>query len=239
MSAPAPCEGGAQYVRLNTRYLSALENARLVPVVVPPLRDEPSAATVLAAAGGLLLTGGADIAPELYGEPRHPMLGAVDAERDAWEISLVVEARRLALPVLAICRGIQLLNVALGGALVQDIPAECNTSIDHYPSVSRATRTHDVELAAGSRAASALRAERLSVNSLHHQAVSRVASSLRVTGRAPDGIIEALESEGDWWVLAVQWHPEELDRERDPRVATSAPGLFESFASAVQAYPRR
>lgn len=225
-------------MRLNTSYLSALENARLVPVVAPPLSTEPAAATVLAAASGLLLTGGADVAPELYGEPRHPRLGAVDSARDAWEIALVAEARRLELPVLAICRGIQILNVALGGALVQDIPSQCDSSLDHYPPASRESRTHEVMLTRGSRTARALGTERLSVNSLHHQSVSRVADSLVVTGRAPDGIIEALESCGAWWALAVQWHPEELGGERQ-RDAPDASGLFRTFADAVEAYSRR
>lgn len=225
-------------MRLNTRYLSALQNARLVPIVAPPLSAEEAAATILAATSGLLLTGGADVAPELYGEPPHPKLGAVDSARDAWEIALVAEARRLELPVLAICRGIQILNVALGGALIQDIPSQYDTSIDHYPAASRESRTHEVTLTGGSRAARAVGTEHLSVNSLHHQSVSRVAESLVVTGRAPDGIVEALESRDGWWALAVQWHPEELGGEPQME-ALDARGLFITFADAVEAYSRR
>jgi putative glutamine amidotransferase len=218
-------------VRVNAAYVRAVEQAGLTPLVVPPLADPGrEAGAVLGRVDGLLLTGGEDVAPARYGASPHPALGAVHEGRDATELALVAEARRRDMPVLAICRGIQLLNVALGGTLVQDIAAQRPSEVAHDVA-DRAARVHAVTVAEGSRLREALGAPRLLVNSLHHQAVDRVAEVLRVTARAEDGLIEGLEAADDgWWALAVQWHPEELVDSADGWDR----GLFAAFARRLR-----
>lgn len=224
-------------VRLRTTYVAALESARLVPLVTPPLHDDSYAESLVRQIGGLVLTGGADIDPACYGMPPHPKLGATSAERDSWELALVRSAARVALPVLAICRGIQVLNVALGGTLIQDLPSSNATilpsDINHDPDLPRSNRSHAVEIDSNSRTARAVGVTQLRVNSVHHQAVDRVAGSLRVVATAPDGTIEAVESAPDsgWWCVGVQWHPEELTDSPE----SGATSLFAAFADAVLA----
>lgn len=220
-------------LRLRATYLSALENAGLVPLAVAPISALERAHDVLAATSALVLTGGEDVDPARYGEAPHPRLGAVSGERDAWEIALVHAARERKLPVLAICRGVQILNVALGGTLIQDIPSEIDSEINHDPDHPRTQRTHSVEVMTDSRLARAIGVTRLDVNSVHHQAVRRVAPSLRIVATAPDGVIEGVETAPDdpWWCVGVQWHPEDT-------VASGAGWdrmLFESFGAIAGA----
>ncbi len=227
----------APVVRLRTTYLAALENARLVPVVTPPLHDDSYADSLVQRVDGLVLTGGEDMNPARYGALAHPKLGAVSDGRDGWELALVRSAARVCLPTLAICRGIQVLNVAMGGTLIQDLPsayASANYSdIDHDPDLPRSNRSHAVEIDSDSRTARAVGMTQMRVNSVHHQAVERPGESLRVVARAPDGTIEALESAPDsgWWCVGVQWHPEDLV---DSREAWER-ALFAAFAEAVRA----
>ncbi|MGI8498673.1 MAG: gamma-glutamyl-gamma-aminobutyrate hydrolase family protein [Gemmatimonadaceae bacterium] len=198
-------------VRVNAAYTRAVERAGAVPVIIPPFGEAAMASTVLLGLDGLVLTGGEDIDPSLYDEAPHPSLGPVNVERDATEIALVESARAAGRPTLAICRGMQLLNVALGGSLIQDIRAQRPGSLDHDESERRAVRVHPVEASGKSLLAEALGGERLTVNSSHHQALDRVADGLRVSALAPDGMIEGVEwIGGDWWAVGVQWHPEEL-----------------------------
>jgi putative glutamine amidotransferase len=217
-------------VRLNSAYIKALEIAGVVPLIVPPLSDEDSAKAILSRVDGLLLTGGEDVEPALYRQPRHERCGPANPARDATEISLVHAARDLKKPLLAICRGPQLLNVALGGTLFQDIPSEVGGALEHNAKDERSSRVHPVEIEPGSRLAGSVAATSLSVNSLHHQSVRDVAPGLRISARAPDGVVEGLETpDDDWWVLAVQWHPEEM---------TDSPGspdrgIFRAFADRL------
>jgi putative glutamine amidotransferase len=150
--------------------------------------------------------------------------------RDKTEIALVLAARELGKPLLAICRGPQLLNVAFGGTLIQDIPDEVPGALGHNAESERDSRVHPISIEPGSRAAAAVGATSVSVNSLHHQSVKRPGEGLRVTARAPDGVIEAVEWDGDdWWALAVQWHPEEMDGSAEPWDR----GLFRAFAGKL------
>lgn len=225
-------EDSPRRVRLNAAYVTALENAGLVPLVVPPLTDPAAADRILAAVDGLLLTGGEDVAPEYFGEEPHPKLGTVSKARDATEIALISAARRLRMPLMAICRGIQVLNVESGGSLIQDIAAQRPDALEHNGSGPRGAALHAVDIAEDSILGLATGAGRLDVNSLHHQAIDRLGDGLRVTARAPDGIIEGVESTDDWWVLAVQWHPEEMDAAASPG---AEPGpLFKAFAESVR-----
>lgn len=198
-------------VRVNEAYTAALLRAGVIPFVVPPV-DEAEAAAVLDAVDGLLLTGGEDVDPARFGADRHPTVQDVHAARDRSEIALVLEARRRRVPTLAICRGIQVANVALGGTLIQDIPTQRPDAGRHeVGDEGRAARVHRVTATPGSRLADALGATEVVTNSMHHQAVDRPADGLLVTARADDGIVEGAEwGADDWWMVGVQWHPEEL-----------------------------
>ncbi len=217
-------------VRLTASYIDALESAGLVPLVIPPLANAEAASAILDAVDGLLLTGGEDVNPSRYGQSPHPQLKTVNDRRDSTEIALILEAKRRRTPVLAICRGIQVLNVALGGTLIQDIPAECAGSLDHDDGSPRKSRTHGLSVEPDSLTAVALGTTECSVNSLHHQAVREVSPELRITARSTDGIIEGLETKDrDWWVLAVQWHPEDMTDSPEPWDR----GLFHAFAERL------
>jgi putative glutamine amidotransferase len=221
---------GTRRVRLSASYIDAIERAGLVPLVIPPLASREAASAILAAVDGLLLTGGEDVNPSLYGDAPHPNLKTVNDARDSTEIALILEAKRRGIPVLAICRGIQVLNVAFGGSLIQDIPAQCPGAFDHDAGGPRDAPTHDISVEPSTRTSAALGGTSAKVNSLHHQSVKDVAGELRITARSPDGIIEGLETKDpDWWVLAVQWHPEEMTDSPD------APdrGLFSTFADEL------
>ncbi|PYO50283.1 MAG: hypothetical protein DMD72_02800 [Gemmatimonadetes bacterium] len=225
-------EGDTSRVRLTAAYVTALERAGLIPLIVPPLSNAEAAASVLDSVAGLVLTGGEDVDPARYGEKRHEKVRSVNPARDATEAALIEEARARGTPVLAICRGIQILNVALGGTLVQDIPSQCETTIDHDDEGARNSRTHEVEIEPDSLIAKAVGAEHVTVNSFHHQSVKRVADGMRVTARSPDGVIEGIEStDEDWWVMGVQWHPEEMTESAEPWDR----GLFKAFAKQIEA----
>ncbi|MEO7103511.1 MAG: gamma-glutamyl-gamma-aminobutyrate hydrolase family protein [Gemmatimonadaceae bacterium] len=212
VSAAVRSDGNAASARLRATYLTALENARLVPTIAAPLHNTAAADAVMERLDGLVLTGGADVNPALYGERPHPKLGQISDIRDGWEIALARAAQFRKKPVLAICRGVQILNVALGGTLLQDLPTEHPSDINHDPDQPRDSRTHPIELATESRLGRALGVTRLSVNSIHHQAIARVAPGFRIVATAPDGVVEGVESAADstWWCVGVQWHPEEL-----------------------------
>ena len=196
--------------RVNTAYIEAVEGAGLLPLAAPPLADPALADQLLDRVDGLLLTGGEDVDPRHYGAARHPATEDPHTARDAWELALAHAARRRGMPVLAICRGMQLINVALGGTLIQDIPTERPSATRHAQATARAERVHGATIEQASRFAAAIGGSAIRVNSSHHQAIDRVAPGLRIVGTSEDGIIEAVESTGDWWMLAAQWHPEEL-----------------------------
>src|SRR3954465_11737641 len=183
-------DGDTSRVRLTAAYVTALENAGLIPLIVPPLASASAASAILDAVCGLVLTGGEDVDPARYGEKRHEKVRFVNAARDATEAALVEAARTRRKPVLAICRGVQMLNVALGGTLVQDIPSEVDTTIAHDEDSPRDLRSHEISIEPDSLLAKAVGAEHLTVNSFHHQSAKRVADGLRVTARSPDGVIE-------------------------------------------------
>jgi putative glutamine amidotransferase len=222
---------GTRRVRLSASYIDAIERAGLVPLVIPPLDGREAASAILDAVDGLLLTGGEDVNPLLYGADAHPNLKTVNDGRDSTEISLILEAERRHTPILAICRGIQVLNVALGGTLIQDIHAECPGAFDHDAGGPRGSPTHDISVEPSTRTSAALGGTAAKVNSLHHQSVKDVAGKLRITARSPDGIIEGIETKDpDWWVLGVQWHPEEMTESPD----SPDRGLFSSFADELR-----
>ena len=223
---------GLMRTRLNTAYTEAARAAGLRPFILPVL-GPADADTMLDGMAGLVLTGGEDVDPAHYGVARHAALGEVHAARDAFELALVRAARARRLPTLAICRGVQVANVALGGTLIQDLPSELPTSQPHDGEWARDARVHDVRIVAGSRLGRALGGLTLASNSMHHQAIAAVAPGLAVVAQAPDGVIEGAEWDGDdWWMVGVQWHPEELTGTKEGWDRA----LFTAFAEAVRAY---
>jgi putative glutamine amidotransferase len=222
---------GLPRLRLNKAYLDALTGAGIIPLVVGPTLSGLD--DIIDRVDGLVLTGGEDIAASLYGADPGRHTDPPHETRDRSEIALLAAAHAAMLPTLAICRGLQVANVALGGTLVQDIPSERPSSVVHPRSDARAERVHEVRVTAGSRLATALGTTALMVNSSHHQSVDRVARWLTVTATAPDGIVEGAEWTGDdaWWMVGVQWHPEELATTDEPWDAS----LFAAFRDAVGA----
>jgi len=221
VTAPRRLVEGRERVTLNTAYVRALEGAGLVPLAVPTMLAADRAGAALAAVRGLVLTGGEDVAPARYGAAPHPRLGDVDPVRDAAELALIAAARARGLPILAICRGIQILNVALGGTLYQDLDSERPGPVPHNDETGR----HPVHVEAGSLLERTLGTRSASVNSRHHQAIRDLAPGLKAVAWADDGIIEGAEPSDakEPWMVAVQWHPEDLTER----------ALFDGFARAV------
>ena len=198
------------------RYVLAVAEAGGVPQLIPLLGEDPETlARIYDGLDGILFPGGADIGPEEYGAERSPLCGSVDAERDRTELILARWALEEGKPVLGICRGLQLINVAAGGTLYQDLATEHASTVDHDLPDTDGTNphealAHDVELSPRSRIERIMGAECVRVNSTHHQGIKELASSLIVSAHAPDEIIEGIESKGGAFVLGVQWHPEDL-----------------------------
>jgi len=210
-------------------YIRAVLQAGGLPVLLPnALADAPNFPNLYARLDGILLTGGGDIAPELYCAPMHPKVSGVEAERDALEMALVQALVRDGKPFLGVCRGLQALNVSLGGSLYTHIPEQVETDLRHdcYPELPRNYLAHPVRVEEGSRFASIVGEPLLQVNSLHHQAIRDLAAGLQPVAFAPDGLVEAVELPEHPFGLAVQWHPECL---------TNQPSSVRLFASFVQA----
>lgn len=202
---------GADRTGVNAAYIQALLAAGGVPLILSPLMGASLSGRALDGVDGLLLTGGEDIEPSWYGAHPSPLLSPPSRERDLFELALFAVARQSELPILGICRGIQLINVGLGGTLFQDLPSERPGAVNHRPDGARDARSHRVRLQRGSRAANALGSSSVTVNSSHHQAIKDLAPGLIATGWTDDDLVEAAESPaGAPWLLAVQWHPEEM-----------------------------
>jgi putative glutamine amidotransferase len=198
---------------LRQDYVRSVERAGGVPVVLTPA-PPGTVRGLLARLDGLLLSGGSDVDPELYGAPRHPTTAGVARERDEFELALAREALEKDRPFLAICRGHQVLNVATGGTLVQDIPSEVKGDVNHDPDVERWETVHDVQILQGTRLRAILGRDEVSVNSFHHQAVGVLGQGLVVSARSPrDEVVEGIEAPDRRFVVGVQWHPEGFWRE--------------------------
>jgi len=211
-------------------YMRAVHAVGGTPIMIPPLMSDADWPLLADRVDGLLLSGGEDIAPRHYGQQDEAWLGGVDAERDASELGLIQAWLAMEKPLLAICRGHQVLNVALGGALFQDIGAYFPDALDHayVPARPMEELVHSVQLSPQSRLAQILGGHIFEVNSAHHQAVRTPGTSLVVVGYAPDGIIEAVENPEHPFCVSVQWHPEAM-------VKTSGTmwPLFEAFVKAA------
>ncbi len=225
---------------MGQRYVRVLTAAGAVPWLVPLLPDdEPTLRCVYDQLDGIFLTGGVDVDPTQYGEAREPLCGATDPARDGTELRLIRWALADHKPVLGVCRGLQAINVAAGGALYQDVTAQHPGAIKHdcFPTAgdwARDDLVHEVDVLPDSRLGAILRLPRVLVNSMHHQGVKRLAPGLAVSARAPDGLIEGLEGANGHFLVGVQWHPEELV-EKDAAMAR----LFAEFLAAAGAFRQR
>lgn len=221
---------GRSRFTLPSAYVDALRAAQGLAVLVMPGEAEP--AELLARLDGLVLSGGGDLDPASYGRDGHARTYGVSPERDAFELALLRGALERGLPTLAICRGMQILNVALGGDLHGHLPDVVGEAVSHRSSQTEAT-LHAVRVAAGSRLAERLGAGELgAVPSWHHQAIDRLGAGLRPVAWAPDDVVEAVELPGEAQILAVQWHPELAG----PTPAGA--GLFEALVSRARDHAR-
>ena len=204
----------AQNRRMND-YVESIRRAGGEPVEVVPGAETPE--QILSRVDGLMLTGGGDVDPALYGEVANTTFQAAEDGRDDFEIALSRAAVASGIPFLAICRGMQVLNVAMGGTLVQDIPSEVTGALEHAVPEPRHAIAHEVWVSKGSQLSTLLAdhmedGETVHVNSRHHQAVKRVAQGFEITATSPDGVAEAMERAGSGFCVAVQWHPENFWR---------------------------
>jgi putative glutamine amidotransferase len=188
-------------------YVDAVRRAGGFATLVLP-GDARGPAELLERRRGLLLVGGGDVEPSRFGAEPHEQLYGLEPDRDAFEIDLLREADRRGLPTLCVCRGMQVMNVAFGGSLIQHLPDDSRYRPHGTPSGADGL-LHDVEVVPDSRLAAAVGATRLSCSSHHHQGIERVGEGIAVTARSDDGLPEAIEREGDGWMLGVQWHPED------------------------------
>jgi putative glutamine amidotransferase len=201
-------------------YVDAVVAAGGVPLLMPLVPEEEVLRALYDRIDGLLLAGGRDIDPSYYGEAEHERLGEVDILRDHVEVPLTRWAAADGKPILGICRGLQVLNVALGGTLYQDIASQLGSTIEHNLSYAHEDWTymaHDLQLEPSSKLADIIGTTSFSTNSLHHQSVKDIAPGLRAVGWAPDGVVEALEGVNGQFLLGVQCHPEALQGEADTR----------------------
>jgi putative glutamine amidotransferase len=211
-------------------YSRALDLNGGAAIFIPLKLADDSLRDIYERLDGLLLSGGEDVHPKEYGEDVAPYCGHIDEMRDAVELTLTRWALREGKPLLAICRGVQVLNVAAGGSLIQDIETQHPDPIAHrWDQEARADRWHPVRVEEGTRLAHAFGATTLEINSAHHQALKAVPDSLRVTATASDQIVEAVEQPGEAFVLGVQFHPERMFQ-REPR----AHGIFRDFVAACR-----
>lgn len=229
----ASTKGETRATVLYTTYSSMIRHAGGIPVILTP-GPAAEAGAVVARLNGLLMSGGGDVAPSRYGGSPHETVYGVDPLRDEYEFALAAAAYEARLPTLAICRGMQAVNVAFGGTLMEDISSEDPSMLEHrIAGPGTATHQHEVKLDPLSDLATTLGIDSVATNTVHHQALRDVAGIFKVVGRAPDGIIEAIEPiKGDWKMWAVQWHPEYLGEHDEPSM-----DLFRAFVRAAGATP--
>jgi putative glutamine amidotransferase len=223
------------FVRADFDYVEGVIQAGGVPVVLPSFAE--AAEEMAQSIDGLLLCGGTDLDPAYYDEEPIPELGETLPARDAFEMALLEHALERGMPVFGICRGMQLLNVALGGTLYQDLPSQVGSgSIAHRQQMPKWQWTHEVEVSGGSELAKIMKSTRLRVNSYHHQGIKDLADGLCVAARASDEVVEGIEASNlsEHWLLGVQWHAEAM---RD--AGSEHRSLFEAHVAAASRYALR
>ena len=224
------CRGEGKVFKTNDTYVEAILRAGGIPVLLPIAQGLEDCARLAAMADGVLIPGGVDMAPQHFGEEPPKEVTCIDHQLDDFELELIRQAAALGKPMLAICRGHQVVNVAFGGTLYQDIPGQCPQAGGHYQATnSRAEPYHTVEVLPGTFLAAAMGEGAVLTNSYHHQAIREVAPGFTVSARAKDGIIEGIEN-ADGSIVGVQWHPECME-ERYPRFR----GIFRAFVERAAA----
>lgn len=224
---------GFPIAALMQKYIAVVSEAGGAAVLIPSGQSDQALVALLDRLDGILFTGGGDLEPGRYGGEAHPSLDGVDLQRDAAELALAEAAAGSGKPFLGICRGFQVVNVALGGTLYTHIADQHPNAIKHrYDSgTEREVLAHEVVIEPGTRLAEVFGERRFPVNSLHHQGVEQIAPGLRAAGKAPDGLLEAVELPGHPFGVAVQWHPEWLTR------LAPARRLFQAFVEAARGRP--
>jgi putative glutamine amidotransferase len=224
------------FVRADLDYVAGVAEAGGAPIVLPPVGERGMAEAVIGGLDGLLLSGGSDLDPRYYGERPIPELGPTIPERDAFEVALLEAALGRGIPVFGICRGLQVLNVVLGGTLYQDLPSQVGGEVlKHRQTTPKWQATHEVEVRDGSYLAELAGRGAAKVNSYHHQGIKDLADGLVVSARSSDGIVEAIEGTNlsERWILGVQWHAEAMrGASRQQRA------LFEAHVSAAEHHAR-
>lgn len=215
---------------LQHTYRDAIVHAGGIPVSLAPVPVEDTN-TLLDSLDGLVLSGGGDVNPALWGDEQTDASYGVSDERDTFEMALARSAAKSKTPTLAICRGLQIMNAAFGGTLIADIPTTFGT--EHTVRGDGVFTTHQtIHLDAGCRVAEITDATTVHVNSIHHQSVDKLGAGFKVVGRSDDGVIEVIEHEdAQWWLVAVQWHPEYLDQVDDKHSRLIFEALIENAAS--------
>lgn len=219
-------------VQMGKDYPAAFISLGAAPVLIPPTGDRAVLDRVLDSLDGLVLTGGGDVDPSRYGAERIPACGPADEARDECEIYLCREAVRRRIPVLGICRGVQVMNVAFGGTLYQDLGEEYSREIEHRRMDLPADVIHTVSVSDGTELDRIIAGKILGVNSRHHQAVRKPAPGMIVSAKAEDGVVECLELPGGVFTVGVQWHPESL-------FANGVDGAEEIFRAFISACEKR
>ncbi|MGB3683143.1 MAG: gamma-glutamyl-gamma-aminobutyrate hydrolase family protein [Rubrobacteraceae bacterium] len=225
-----------RFVRADYDYVDGVAQAGGAPVVLPPAMDARAADSVVDTLDGLLLSGGSDLHPSYYGEDPIPELDVIIPERDELEMVLLDGALRRGIPVFGICRGLQVLNVALGGTLYQDLPSQVDQDLlKHRQTTPKWQATHEIEVLGDTHAAECIGAGALKVNSYHHQAIKDLAEDFTVSAKSSDGIVEAVEYRdlSERWIVAVQWHAEAMRQSVEHR------NLFEAHVAAAKRHARR
>jgi putative glutamine amidotransferase len=223
-------------VKLNVQYVTAVEEPGGAALLVTPAHDPETVRAIVGMAHGLLLTGGEDVDPRRYGQEPHPSVGDVTPARDAMEMAALDEALRRGIPVLAICRGIQLLNVALGGTLLQDLPSERPGPIIHEQDAPVGHRWHRATVQADSGLHRVFGSDALFINSFHHQGIDRLGEGLAATVWAEDGLVEGVEGTEHPWLYGVQWHPERGEAETPSDQRDPDRRLLWAFVAAARAF---
>ena len=214
--------------RVSLWYTGAVEMSGGIPLIIPTLEKVENIQELARLFDGIILSGGGDPDPLLFGEEPVPEQGEIEPPRDYLEITLAEQALNSGLPLLGICRGMQMINLAAGGSIYQDIGMRNKKNVKHMQQAPRWYPTHSVYITPQSRLASIFKRENLRVNSFHHQSVKRLANGLTSCAHASDGVVEALESTGENLVMGVQWHPETM-WPRDPDMLK----LFKTFIQEV------
>ncbi len=223
-------DGKSGGLSLNTRYAESVVEAGGLPLIIPALPGLE--AKYLNCLNGIILSGGGDVDPFFFGEEPLPVSGNINPQRDAFEIELARQALVLGQPLLGICRGIQVLNIAAGGTIHQDISLVSGTMLKHAQQAPRWYPTHELNILPGSLL-SCLLGNSIRVNSLHHQALNRVAEGFTVTARSKDSIVEGIEAQNGRYIIGVQFHPEDLCA-HDKRFIN----IFKSLVEAAKGFAR-